>query len=412
MKKLSFLFTGALMASMIFISSCGDDDNGTVSPPEMLTNDPRTGDPLIFLSSNITADRTFSKDTVYVLSGRIAVEAGATLTIQAGTIIKGEAGTGPNATALLIARDAKIIADGTATEPIIFTTYTSELSISQIASGDFVDPKLSPEFNGLWGGLIVLGNAPISASAAEVQIEGIPTSDTNGLYGGDNPADSSGIIRYVSIRHGGANIGAGNEINGLSLGGVGSGTVIENIEIVGNQDDGIEWFGGNVNVSNALVWNCNDDGLDTDQGWSGTCSNFIIVTVGGHNFELDGPEGSTLLDVQHTLENGTVVHASIDSDDEILRSAQDIINTDDNSGAILRNIFITAIPSGVKTNDVTYDNVDFENVVLDVHPANLSDYIGASTIPVGISAGSTGNKADVSVFSWTWAGQSGSLAGL
>jgi hypothetical protein len=96
-----------------------------------------------------------------------------------------------------------------------------------------------------------VGNAPISADASAVQIEGIPPSDQNGLYGGDNPADDSGIIRYISIRHGGANIGEGNEINGLTLGGVGSGTIIEYVEVVANQDDGIEWFGGTVSVKNA-----------------------------------------------------------------------------------------------------------------------------------------------------------------
>ena len=85
-----------------------------------------------------------------------------------------------------------------------------------------------------------------------MQIEGIPASDLNGLYGGTEATDNSGVLKYISIRHGGANIGEGNEINGLTLGGVGSGTTIENIEIVANDDDGIEWFGGTVNVKNGL----------------------------------------------------------------------------------------------------------------------------------------------------------------
>ena len=84
-----------------------------------------------------------------------------------------------------------------------------------------------------------MGNAPISADAASVQIEGIPASDPNGLYGGSDAADNSGVVKFISIRHGGANIGEGNEINGLTLGGVGNGTVIENVEAVANQDDGI-----------------------------------------------------------------------------------------------------------------------------------------------------------------------------
>ena len=140
--------------------------------------------------------------------------------------------------------------------------------------------------------MIVLGNAPISADAASVQIEGIPPSDQNGFYGGSDAADNSGSIKYISIRHGGANIGEGNEINGLTLGGVGSGTTIENIEIVSNQDDGIEWFGGAVSVKNVVVWNTGDDAIDTDQAWSGTLDNFAIVNPGDECFELDGGEGN------------------------------------------------------------------------------------------------------------------------
>jgi hypothetical protein len=90
--------------------------------------------------------------------------------------------------------------------------------------------------------------------------------------------DNSGVFKYVSIRHGGTSIGSGNEINGLTLGGVGSETVIKNIEIVANADDGIEWFGGTVSITGAIIWNCFDDALDTDQAWNGTVSNFIVVT--------------------------------------------------------------------------------------------------------------------------------------
>jgi hypothetical protein len=139
----------------------------------------------------------------------------------------------------------------------------------------------------------------------EVQIEGIPASDTNGLYGGNLPADNSGVIKFVSIRHGGANIGEGNEINGLTLGAVGSATVIENVEVVGNQDDGIEWFGGTVSVKNAVVWNAGDDAIDTDQAWSGTLDNFVVIcgTETDHALEIDGPEGS--FNAAHTVKNGT-----------------------------------------------------------------------------------------------------------
>lgn len=256
---------------------------------------------MVVVSSNITSNTTWTSDKVYVLNTRVAVESGATLTIEAGTIIKGEVGSGANATALIIARGGKLMAEGTASEPIIFTTIADEIQPGQIDS-----PNMDPELDGLWGGLIVLGNAPISADAQAVQIEGIPASDQNGLYGGTDAADNSGVIRYISIRHGGANIGEGNEINGLTLGGVGTGTVVEYVEVIANQDDGIEWFGGTVNVDNAIVWNAGDDALDTDQAWAGTVDNFIVIAGGStdHGSEVDGPEG-TYLDA-HTLRNGSI----------------------------------------------------------------------------------------------------------
>jgi len=193
------------------------------------------------------------------------------------------------------------MAEGTEASPIIMTSIADEIEAGQIDGGN-----LDIDLDGLWGGLIVLGNAPISADASSVQIEGIPPSDQNGLYGGSDAADNSGVIKYVSIRHGGANIGEGNEINGLTLGGVGSGTVIENIEVVANQDDGIEFFGGTVNVKNAIVWSSGDDGIDTDQAWAGTLDNFIVVCGSStdHALEIDGPEGTYL--AGHTVKNGSV----------------------------------------------------------------------------------------------------------
>ena len=146
-------------------------------------------------------------------------------------------------------------------------------------------------------GLLVLGKAPGSFKndVTEFQIEGIPAEETNGLYGGSDPADNSGIINYVSIRHGGTSIGEDNEINGLTLGGVGTGTTITNVEVIGNQDDGIEFFGGTVNASsNLLVWGQGDDGLDIDQSYAGTINNAIVIanSTSDHGLEIDGPEGS------------------------------------------------------------------------------------------------------------------------
>ncbi len=289
-------FSTLILAAVIGFTSCIEGNEKPV-----IDDTPGASD--VKITGNITSSQTWTTGKTYILSGRIAVTAGNTLTIQPGVIVKGEVGTGANASALVIARGAKINAVGTATSPIIFTTTADEITPGQIAS-----PNLDSDLSGLWGGVLVLGKAKGSfgGDVTEIQIEGIPASDINGLYGGSDDADNSGVIKYISIRHGGANIGEGNEINGLTLGGVGSGTVIENVEVIGNQDDGIEWFGGKVSVKNAIVWNVGDDGFDTDQAWSGTLDNFIVITGSetDHALEIDGPEGS--FSAGHTLRNGSI----------------------------------------------------------------------------------------------------------
>lgn len=350
------------------------------------------------ITSNITSNTTWYSDTIYQLAGRIAVEDGATLTIEPGTIIKGEAGTGANATALLIARGGKLIADGTAALPIIFTSVADEISQADIAAGNFASPNLDPTINGLWGGLIILGNAPISASntagdVSSVQIEGIPTSDQNGLYGGTNTHDNSGILSHISIRHGGANIGSGNEINGLTLGGVGFGTSINNIEIVANQDDAIEFFGGTVSVSYLVSWNAGDDGVDTDQSWAGDLNNFVVINPANHCFELDGPEGS--------YENGH----NISYGDIYVGGGSDLINVDQNSIVNLSHLYFTDIQStNSKINRTTAPGVTFSNIVMNVD--TVAKYINGTLPPSAVVEGQI-LKANTSTLGWTWAAQAG-----
>lgn len=276
------------------ILGCEKDNSSNNTPQPPLSN--------IIKSGQITQDETWDSTKVVQLSGRVTVTNGATLTIKPGTVIKAEAGQEANASTLIIARGAKIMAEGTSSSPIIFTSTSDK-----IQPGEIVSPNLDPTYSGLWGGILILGKAPISVpgNVISTQIEGIPPSDTNGLYGGNNPTDNSGVLKYVSIRHGGALIGAGNEINGLTLGGVGSGTTIENIEVVANFDDGIEWFGGSVNCTNLLVWHQGDDAFDIDQSYSGTINNIISIANNSsdHALEIDGPEGS--MNGSFTLTNGT-----------------------------------------------------------------------------------------------------------
>lgn len=244
-----------------------------------------------------TGTTYWTHDKTYILNGRVFVNPGQTLNIEAGTIIKGAPGSGENAAALIVARGAKIIAEGTVDMPIVFTSKADE--IARDKSGELSCPggNLSPDFRGLWGGLIILGRATINSTEPELAIEGIPTSETRGLYGGNDDNDHSGILKYVSIRHGGASIGADNEINGLTLGAVGNGTTIDYVEIIANKDDGVEFFGGAVNTKHLVVTYCGDDAFDADEGYHGTNQYWVAFQdeAGDHGGEHDGGPSDCLL---------------------------------------------------------------------------------------------------------------------
>lgn len=371
----------------------------------------------VTVTSNISSDVTWTADKTYILATRVTVLDGATLTIEPGTVIKGEAGVADNATALLVARGGTLMAEGTASAPIIFTSIADEITPEDVAAGNFESPNLTPDINGLWGGVIVLGYAHISASnddgdLTEIQIEGIPASDTNGLYGGTDDADNSGSIAYISIRHGGTNIGSGNEINGLSLGGVGTGTSISNVEIVANQDDGIEFFGGTVNIDGVLVWNQGDDGLDTDQAWNGTCSNFALITpAGGSGFELDGPEGS-YINGPHTFDGG-VLYAG-----DGIAALIDFDQGSKETNAIVKNLYINEIVQGdVQEYVYNMGYQEIENLeytfgadATETDPAVVFENVDPAELSaVAENQNTVGYTAD---FSWTWASQSGELAAI
>ncbi len=260
---------------------------------------------VVVVSGVISSDQTWTADNIYELAGRVIVDAGAILTIEPGTIVKGREGQGVNASALMIARGGKLNAIGTAENPIIMTSV-----LDDIMPGEAIGTTLTETDRGKWGGLVVLGKAPISYSGAtEAQIEGVPADEPLGLYGGDVADDNSGTIKFVSIRHGGTELSGGSEINGLTLGGVGSGTTISDIEILANVDDGIELFGGSVNLSNVLVSYQGDDGLDIDQAYSGTIDGFMVIHGGDTDkgLEVDGPEGTDNASGKFTLKNGTVM---------------------------------------------------------------------------------------------------------
>lgn len=228
-----------------------DGGTTTVNPPTGTTEN-------TILEGRITTNRTLKADYTYKLRGLVYVTNGAILTIEPGTKIVGE--TGKNG-GLIITRSCKIIADGTIDKPIVFTSEAA-----------------NPQ-RGDWAGLVLLGNAPTNASFNGVQgigeIEGgINNSDGLGLYGtpatqGQNPADNSGILRYVRIEYAGFAFLPDKEINGLTFGGVGSNTIVDNVQVSYANDDSFEWFGGTVNCKHLISFRTLDDDFDTDNGFSG-----------------------------------------------------------------------------------------------------------------------------------------------
>ena len=252
--------------------------------------------------------QTWTNDRIWVMNGKVVVRAGGVLNIEAGTIIKSENEQGVDATALIIARGGVINANGTADNPIIFTDVNDTIDYND----GIMSPNRVPTDTGKWGGIIVLGNAMVGQDGGNDDIEGIASGYDWTNYGGGDDNDSSGVLTYVSIRHSGTQLAGGDEIQGLTLGGVGAGTTINHIEVVGSNDDGIEIFGGSVNVANVVILAQRDDALDLDQGYKGTIDNAVIALRANSDnpFEIDGTEDSTgANDGAYTVNNVTVYGA-------------------------------------------------------------------------------------------------------
>lgn len=201
-------------------------------------------------SGVITANETWTSNNVYLLQGVVYVDSLVTLTIQPGTVIRGTFGTNAS---LLIQRGAKLMAEGTQCNPIVFT---SNRPATQRAKGD-------------WGGIVILGKARHNGGLNNI-IEGLSPAEPRNYHGGTDDDDNSGVIKYVRIEYGGFIFSAGNEINALTMGSVGRGTTIDYVQTSFNDDDAFEWFGGSVNCKHLVAYRCLDDDFDTDFGFSGT----------------------------------------------------------------------------------------------------------------------------------------------
>ena len=290
----------------------------------------------VLVTTNISTSTTWTANNVYNLQSQIYVLPGATLTIEAGTVIASTTNLGGS---LAVCKGAQIFVNGTAANPVIMT------SKADTATWTAGNPHTGTYREGAneWGNLTIMGagyisenvngsatpNVPTPNAANFAPMEGLVAQfpgDTKVLYGGGNDDDDSGSISYVSIRYAGKVVGLNNELNGLSLGGIGRNTELHHIEILNNVDDGIEIWGGTCNLKYFSIWNVGDDSLDIDQGWRGKAQFGLIVQghsanaaqgsgVGDNAIEMDGAENSDWQPVTtSTIYNMTVIGQPIDGD--------------------------------------------------------------------------------------------------
>jgi hypothetical protein len=272
MKKLLVLFAS------LTIFGCSKDLGGEVTPINVPTS--------TTLSGNITSTTTLTSDKEWILKGYVYVTDGAKLIIQPGTTIKSDIS---EKGALCIERGAQIVAEGTAAKPIIFT---SGRPVGERTPGD-------------WGGIVILGRAKTNRTS-EPTIEG----GIGRAYGGTNDLDNSGILKYVRIEYAGIAAMPNSEINALTLGGVGSGTTIENVQTIYANDDAFEFFGGTVNAKNLYAYGTADDDFDFDFGYRGKVSfsvskrdpQFVDNGDAGNGVECDNDgTGSTAEPFTHPI---------------------------------------------------------------------------------------------------------------
>ncbi|MEJ7597256.1 MAG: hypothetical protein WKG01_05035 [Kofleriaceae bacterium] len=256
MKKLTLIAATSLFTTSLF--ACGgsdltdDDDTPPIDAPppvDLVVRIP---------GGDLSGDITWEAEKTYILEGYVFLTSG-TLTIEPGATVKGE-----NGSALTITKDAKLNAVGTATQPIVFTS------------------NKTPAAPGDWGGIVMLGKAPINVAGGINKVEGFPDSYGDRIVYGTpapaaaDPAHDCGKISYARVEYAGFLLSTDNELNGLTIAGCGSATKVDYVQVHLGQDDGVEVFGGTVNLSHLVITQPDDDGLDWDLGWTGNAQ-FVVI---------------------------------------------------------------------------------------------------------------------------------------
>ena len=257
--------------SLLGLLACGDADNSDDIDTNIDSDSQTDCDPCILQGTYID-DLTLTADKAYILRGGVFIgddETETVLTIEPGTKIYGESATDGM---LIIRRGSKIMAEGTADAPIVMT---SSKNPGSRARGD-------------WGGLIINGRAPINACDDDAGTEACEAygEGATGWYGGNQADDNSGVLKYVRIEFAGTLVSPDNELNGIAFQGVGSNTVVDHVQVHMNADDGIEFFGGTVDVKHIVVTGVGDDSLDWTDGWAGSAQYVIL-----HQHDDNGDNG-------------------------------------------------------------------------------------------------------------------------
>jgi hypothetical protein len=375
------LLLSALAIAVLTFTSCSRDEDSNDN------NNSITINPADFRGELLSGQSaTLDPSQVYNLTGSFIVRGGATLTIPAGTRIEATGGTGSY---IAIAQDGLLYVNGTSTNPVVMT------------SGNVV------KATGDWGGLVICGRANTNKGGSTGQTA---TSEVGDLtYGGTENTDSSGVIRYLRVEYTGAAFNATKEFNGVSLFGVGSGTVFEYIQAYKSGDDGIEFFGGSVNAKFLIALHSEDDAVDFADGFSGTLENVFIkdVAKAGVEGSNNGDNGAATPTTNATLKNFTILKGALAG------SEHGMFMKEGAGKWNCQNIYIDGFTKGLKINAVGVDpnsnsNVDsgfitFNPIYFGSSITTNSEYAGTNTtyLTVGSNTGA-GNSATTPTWSTGW----------
>ena len=363
-----------MVLSAVFTSCSDDDDNNGPKVPE-------TG----VLEGNIAADMTLNAGTLYTLRGAVYVKEGVTLTIPAGTVIEADAAFDKVAF-LGVEMGAKVIAQGTAAKPIVFT---SNAAVPEPAD---------------WGGIVICGKAVTNLGTnVSAEVTGLK-------YGGTDAADNSGVYSHIIVEYSGNKINDEAEFNGVTFYGVGTGTKVDNILVYMGSDDGFEWFGGSVNGTNLAAIGCEDDSFDWTEGWNGTVSNLysdqsvaLSLSADSRGIEADNNQNNALL---APISNPTLSNVTL-----IGRGKADVAKEAGiwlrrGTKASISNVYISGFKSTVSGSGfgVNFDGPESQAFFAanPLQNININNVTTASNFTTSYVASATANGAGNSASKPTW----------